>query len=177
MPELSPNKTQLYYNTIVNTRKINSKSISGTVIMQSILQTLYGNIEIMLQPIYQIAEQIRFLIAVVINSIVALCFAQTLENRATAVSRAIYLIIMWAILPVALNLVDAFYEILGFAERENMQQWTWLIIPVILATLCASYAVALVVAWRKEKQRNILDLLLFTVALLLMAHRFYQHYS
>ena len=145
--------------------------------MQSILQAINQNIDVMLQPIYQVVEQIRFLIAVVINAIVALCFAQTLENRATAISRAIYLLIMWTLLPVALGIGDAFYKILGFGSRESMAEWQWLITPVILVALCATYAAALVYAWRKKKQRNILDMLLFTLALCLMAQRLYQHYQ
>ncbi len=141
--------------------------------MQSILQAVT---ETMLEPIYQVVEQVRFFSAVVINAIVAICFAQTLENRATALSRAIYLLILWATLPVALGLVNAFYKILGFSSRESMAEWAWLIIPAILAMLCAAYAAALLLAWRKKK-RNILDVLLFAFALFLMVHRTYQHYS
>lgn len=142
--------------------------------MQSLLQPLYDQFAILVQPLYDLLAQLRFYAAVIIVALTALCFAQTLESRATSISRAVYLVVLWLLLPTSLTLLDSFYGLLGFSTRENMTSWMWLLTPSLLVVLCASYAGALFFAWRK---RIYLDMLLFTVAFCLMCQRLYIQYE
>ena len=141
--------------------------------MQALFQPLVDQFHALLQPLYDALEQLRFFVALILNALAALCFAQTFENRATAFSRLVYLLVLWFLLPTALSLVDSFYQLLGFSSRENLKAWLWLVKPSVLSLFCCAYCVATFFAWRRK---NFLDIALFVVAACLMLHRLYNHY-
>ena len=142
--------------------------------MQSLLQPLVDQFHALLQPLYDALEQLRFFAALILNAIAALCFAQTFENRATALSRFVYLLVLWFLLPTALSLSDAFYALLGFSSRENFTAWLWLVKPSVFSLFCSAYLVAAFFALRKK---HVLDSLLFLAAIIFMAHRLYGHFT
>ena len=141
--------------------------------MSSLLQPLVDQFDVLLQPLYDALEQLRFFVALILNAIAVLCFAQTFENRATTLSRVVYLLVLWFLLPTALSLVDSFYQLLWFSSRENFTAWLWFVKPSVLSLFCCAYLVATFFAWRR---RNFLDLALFIAAVCLMLHRLYEYY-
>ncbi len=142
--------------------------------MQSLLQPLVDQFNVLLQPIYDALEQVRFFAALILNAIVALCFAQTFENRATVLSRFVYLVVLWFLLPTALSLVDSFYRLLWFSSRENFTEWLWLVELVVFSLFICAYLAAAFFAVRKKL---VLDYLLFVVAAGLMVHRLYGYFA
>ncbi len=142
--------------------------------MQSLLQPLVDQFNALLQPMYDALEQMRFYIALILNAIAALCFAQTFENRATAISRFVYLFVLWFLLPTALSLVDSFYQLLWFSSRENFTGWLWLVKLIVLSLFACAYLAAAFFAVRKK---HVLDSLLFLTAAGLMVHLLYGYFA
>ena len=142
--------------------------------MQVLLQPLVDQLHALLQPLYDALEHLRFLAALILSAIATLCFAQTFENRATLLSRLIYLLVLWFLLPTVLSLSDAFYHLLGFANRENFTAWLWLVKPSVILLFCAAYIVGAFFAWRKRSYR---DLFVFVLATGCMLHRIYSHFA
>ena len=145
-----------------------------SLLVQSFLQPLVDQFHALLQPLYDALEQLRFFAALIMNAIAALCFAQTLDDRATFVSRSVYLLVLWFLLPTALSLADSFYHLLGFSSRENFTAWLWLVKPSVFSLFACAYITAGFFAVRKK---HVLDFLLFFAATGLMLHRLYGHFT
>ncbi len=140
--------------------------------MQALLEPLVSYFNGLLQPVHDALEQLRFYVALILNAIAALCFAQTFENRATALSRFVYLLVLWFLLPTALSLVDSFYQLFWFSSRENFTAWLWFVKPSVFSLFSCAYLAAVFFAWRR---RGYLDLVFFVAATGFMLHRLYGY--
>ena len=141
--------------------------------MESLLQPLFEYANGLLQPVRDGLEQLRFYVALILNAVAALCFAQTLDERATFVSRCVYLLVLWFLLPTTLSLVDSFYSLLWFSSREQLAAWLWLVKPCVFLLLAGLYIGAIVrMGWKKTYYA-----IVCVLGILAMLHRLFQHFA